>query len=95
MQQQDISEATTQLHHDAETLFERNKVERNGAAPGHPFAKEGDAEATPGERSELESNYPSASDETQCTGEEGEGGQQESCWHNRRRKLLLSFLQQS
>ena len=40
-------------------------MEQNDVTPGQSTAQEGGAEATPGDESKLESDYPSASHETQ------------------------------
>ena len=64
-EQQDLPEATAELYQDAETPSERIEVEQNDVALGQPTAQEGGAEATLGNGSELESDCPSASGETQ------------------------------
>ena len=43
----------------------KNEVERNDSAPEQPTEQNSGAEATPVDRGELESDYPSASNETQ------------------------------
>ena len=64
-EQQNLPEATPEPHQDAETPSERNEVEQNDAAAGEPTVQEGGAKARSGDESELESDYPSANDETQ------------------------------
>ena len=64
-EQQDLPEATPEVHWNPETPSERNEVEQNDAALGQSTTQEGGAEATPGDGSELESDCPSAGDETQ------------------------------
>ena len=64
-EQQDLPEPTSELHQDAEAPSKRNELKQNDAAPGQPTMQEGGAEATPGDVSELGSDCPPASDETQ------------------------------
>ena len=46
-EQQDLPEATPEIHQDAENPSKESKVKQNDVALGQPIMQEGDAEATP------------------------------------------------
>ena len=58
------SEATQELHQDVETASKRKEMEQIDAAPGQPTTQEGSVEAMLEKGSELQSNHPTASNET-------------------------------
>ena len=64
-EQQDLPEATPELHQDSESPFKKNEVEKNEAATEQPTNQEGGAEEALGDRSKLENKHPFATDATQ------------------------------